>query len=152
MITTSIERLKVVSNLALATFQKISENCPDLKKHAYLVFSNPLGQCSLPGEMFQLLKEFPEALEPQELVTQVGKLIVIKKKNESEGVSSVEISNEIRICIEKLQFRSDVFVELRWNPGNLDYQLISEVIQSPLISKELTRNPMAPVLFAVKDV
>ena len=136
---------------ANSIFQRIAEIDPNLKKKAYVVFSSRFGQCNLTSDFYQLLKEFPESLEPIESVVVINDLLKQKKAALKEGKSVSDVEKALKVEIEKLKFRDDVKVELRWNPGTLDYELMQKVAESPYMCRKWNKSPLAPVLFNVNE-
>ncbi len=146
-----MKKLIMVFDEANSIVKKIAEIDPDLKKKAYVVFSSRSGQCNLTPDFYQLLKEFPESLEPIEVVVVINDLLKQKKAALKDGKSVSEVEKALKAEIEKLKFRDDVKVELRWNPGTLDYELMQKVAESPYICKKWSKSPLAPVLFNVNE-
>ena len=136
---------------ANSIFKRIAEIDPNLKKKVSVFFSSRFGQCNLTPDVYQLLKEFPESLEPIEVVKAINDLLKQKKAALKEGKSVTQVENALKAEIEKLKFRDDVKVELRWNPGTLDYELMQKVAESPYMCKKWNKSPLAPVLFNVAD-
>jgi hypothetical protein len=132
-------------------FKKLLIMNPSLKKKVSVFFSSRFGQCNLTSDFYQLLKEFPESLEPIEVVVVINDLLKQKKASLKEGKSVSEVERALKAEIEKLKFRDDVKVELRWNPGTLDYELMQKVAESPYMCKKWSKSPVAPVLFNVSE-
>ena len=145
------EQTTIVVDEANSIFKRIAEIDPNLKKKAYVVFSSRFGQCNLTSDFFQLLKDFPESLEPIEVVVVINDLLKQKKAALKEGKSVSEAEKALKAEIEKLKFRDDVKVEIRWNPGTLDYELMQKVAESPYMCKKWNKSPVAPVLFNVSE-
>ena len=146
-----VKILMMVVDEANSIFKKIAENDPNFKKKAYDIFSSRFGQCNLTPDVYQLLKEFPESLEPIEVVVLINDLLKQKKAALKDGKSVSEVEKALKAEIEKLKFRDDVKVELRWNPGTLDYELMQKVAESEYVCKKWSKSPVAPVLFNVNE-
>ena len=143
--------LKKILDEANSILKKNAEIDPNAQKKSYAVFSSPFGQCNLTPDEYQLLKEFPESLEPIEVVVVINDLLKQKKAALKEGKSVSEVERALKAEIHKLKFRDDVRVELRWNPGTLDYEVMQKVAESPYMCKKWNKSPLAPVLFNVAD-
>lgn len=143
--------LKLIVSEANSIFENLSKLDPNLKKKAYRVLSSRFGQCNLSADVPFVLKEFPKAFVPLELVNEYQKLLSEKDKAFRDVGSSNELSEKLKKCILGLSFSQDVMVELRFYPGSLDYSLIQKITQSELISNKWRGSPLAPILFNVND-
>jgi hypothetical protein len=146
-----VKKLIMVVDEANSIFKKVLEMDSNLKKKAYIVLASRFGQCNLPSDFYQLLKEFPESLSPNEVVEKINNLLKQKKAALKDGKPTIEIEKALEAEIEKTTFKDDVMVELRYNPGTLDYELIQKIAESPYVSKKWTKSPLAPVLFNVNE-
>ncbi len=146
------EKLNKAISEANSKFKKLSELDPNFKKKAYMVHSSKFGQCGLSEDLLSILKEFPKALSPEDLVKRTKELLDLKATAIKEGKSTQGFDNEIKENLEKLEIKEEVNIELRYNPGTLDYVLIQKVMESEAISKEFTKSPLAPVLVSFKAI
>ncbi len=127
----------------------------DLKK-IYLVFSTPHGQCEMTGDTLQILKYFPAMISESAfkdktihiLKTLQGLEIELKKA--AGGNTKAEIQKKIQdascllnAVLEKLEFKEDTFIEIRFNRPILD--LIFKMQKDPLVSQVHTPQSQASI-------
>jgi hypothetical protein len=148
----NIDILNQAINEANSRFKSIMELEPNFKKKAYLVLSSRFGQCGLTNDALSILKEFPKALGADDLVKRIKELLDLKALNQKEGKSTQALDNEIQDLLNQLELKDDVNIEIRFNPGTLDYELIQKIMESEFILKELTKSSLAPVLVSVRDL
>ena len=143
--------LKKIVDGANSKFKDTAEIDPDLKKKASMVLSSRFGQCPLTNEPMVVIKEFPNALATDESVKRIRELLDLKAQAIKEGKGTSAYDTEIKDLVSSLTFKDDVNVELRFNPGTLDYGLVQKIYESSFIDKTFTKSPLAPVLVNVND-
>ena len=140
--------LRLIQNESERIFGELKQLDPNLKRKAYMVLSNRFGQCSLTSDLLTIMKDFPDALEPNENVTKIN-ILLKDKKSEKDSKTLASIDEAIKGLMYGVSFRQDVMVELRYNPGTLDYILIQQIFECSVISKTFPGSPIAPILFNV---
>ncbi len=143
--------LKKIVDGTNSKFKDAAEIDPDLKKKASTVLSSRSGQCPPTNEPMGIIKEFPKAVGPDDSVKRIRELLDLKAQAIKEGKGTSAFDTEINDLVSSLTFKDDVNVELRFNPGTLDYGLIQKIYESSFIDKTFTKSPLAPVLFNVNN-
>ena len=153
---TAIDKVNKILNATI-------DNYPDLKmdkhsdvKKAYLVFSTPYGQCEITDNPLQILKEFPAMISESEykkkgiMLLETIQGLEVELKNVARGNTKVEIHKKIQdassllnAALEKLEFKEDTFIEIRFNRPILD--LIFKMQNDPLVSQVHTPQTRASI-------
>jgi len=158
------EGLVTAINNAKKIFKAIAADYPDLMpdilrpdlKRAYLVFSTPYGQCDITDNPLQILKEFSAMISESEYKSNVIKLLGTIKgldaelKKVTRGNTNAEIKKKIenestllKANIEKLEFKDDTFIEIRFNRSILDQ--IFKMQKDSLVSQVHTPQTQASI-------
>ena len=139
-------------------FKSIMDNYSGLR--GYLVLSSPHGQCELTGDPLQILKEFPSMISESELkdkgidLLETIQGLEAELKNASKGNMKAEIeknlkktSNFLPPFIEKIEFREDTFIEIRFSRPILE--LIFKMQKDPLVSQAHTPQTQASIRIVI---
>lgn len=101
-------------------FSKISDDIPELKGNAYLVFSSTSGQCKLTSNRLEIYKSFPDFFIKDKHHTKINQLI-----NSGNEVK------ELKDLIDTLAISNDILLEFRFEKP--DYKLIESLKRHPNI-------------------
>lgn len=138
-------------------FKTLMFNYQGLK--GYLVLSSPYGQFELIDDALQsiqILKDFPDMISESEFKDKGIKLfetiqrLEVELKHVSHGNKKAEIqkklvkeSNLLNSTLEKIEFKEDTFIEIRFKWPILD--LIFKMQKDPLVSQLHTSQTKASV-------
>lgn len=141
-------KLEIAVGRSNIILKKLKAKYPDLD--AYLVFSSPYGQCRLTTDRIIILDSFPQMIVDGKqkgnvlhLLEKVSEIKSENKKDSDKQKSSEKFKLKLTEAVSDLEFKDDIFVEMRFNHVNLD--LIFEVKQDELISQEHTPQTKASI-------
>lgn len=134
-------------------FEEIRVGYAPLKP--YMVFASPYGQLPLDAGPLGVLRCFPwmaaeNAAKARAVLMENMVLSWIAKGRKVDSDKSRRAETEILTQVEKLTFRGDVNFELRF--GQLDYPLIWQLQEDPLIDRELTPQTKASIRIVVTNL
>lgn len=147
------EQVGLIVDFVRPTFAEIRARYKDLQP--YMVFASPYGQLPLDTGPLQILRVFPwmaadneakaRAVQMENMVhawNAKGRKVDPDKDRHAEA--------EIHTQAEKLTFRGDVNIELRF--GQLKYELIWQLQQDPLVDRELTPQTRASTRIVITNL
>ncbi len=127
-------------------FLKIRQKYPDIK--AYLVLSNPLGQCNITDSVKEIFDNFKESIIDCDKKIKLSILLEELKVNKKLSKEKIEIiKKQINDISRDIEIKSDVNIELRFDI--LNYSLINKLRKDDLIDKELTLQTAASIRIVV---
>ena len=141
-------KLEIATGRSNIIFKKLKAKHPELD--GYLVFSSPYGQCRLTTDRTKILDLFPQMIVDGKqkenvlhLLEKISEIESEKKKDSGKQKSSEKFKLKLTEAIDDLEFKDDIFVEIRFNHVNLDQ--IFELKHDELISQEHTPQTKASI-------
>ena len=153
---TAIDQAKKIYNAILEEYPAFKMDKHSKLEKIYLVFSTPHGQCEITDNPLQILKEFSAMISESEFKDKTIHILKtiqgldLELKKAAGGNTKAEIqkkiedaSNLLNAAVEKLEFKEDTFVEIRFNGPILD--LIFKMQKDPLVSQVHTPQTNASI-------
>lgn len=142
------EQLKQVTRRAEQHFGKLKERHPRIK--AYLVFSLPGYQTGVRSAGREILKSVPGMVIDNPAKAAVKKHLKTKPGKDAKKSEIKAWEDEFETLESMLSYSMEARVELRFN--QLDYKLIGELQQDPLVDRDLTPQTPASIRIALGSV